>query len=411
MRGYLNVATFLVVLCCLFPLFAGVAGLVFPAFGYYPALGFDTFFLSVWRELLAWPGLFQAVRLSLITGLVSTVLALVLSLAIISLLWNSRFWRWISFYIAPALALPHVAFAIGLGFLMSPSGWLVRLLVPLMGWTEPPLWLTVNDPWGLSLILMLLIKEIPFLLLMSIGIVQQLRPERQLTMARSLGYDRIQAWWKVLIPQLYRQLKLPLFAVLVYGITVVDAAMIIGPQLPAPLAVLVLRWFQNPDLAFRLLASSGAILLLLITLAGLLIWQGTEKLLSPLAHQIWLNGPQTGSSSAALAGLFNTAFTGADLHRNEHYSGTMVICRTLALSRSSAIATDGRTLDISSKSAGATTVQIFAAGIGQQRLCSHRQPGAARAAKPEGTLLANIVTLHCVIDSSDDIVCRLAAVA
>ena len=290
MRRLLGIATTIVVLCCLVPLFAGVAGLVLPAWGYYPALGFEIFSLNIWQQLFAWPGLSQAVWLSLFTGMTSTFLALVISLTILSLLWNSRFWLWVSLYIAPALALPHVAFAIGLGFLISPSGWLVRAIVPFTRWNEPPLWLTVNDPQGFSLILMLLIKGVPFLLLMSVGVLQQLRPERQLMVAQSLGYDRVQAWWKVLVPQLYEKLKLPLFAVLVYGLTVVDAALIIGPQLSAPLAVLVLRWFQHPDLDYRLLASSGGLLLLLTTLAGLFFWQGIEKLLTPLAHRVWLNG-------------------------------------------------------------------------------------------------------------------------
>ena len=293
-QSLLRLGTVLVVLVCFVPLFAGVAGLVLPALGYYPALGFDTFsttgLLQVWQQLLLWPGLSQSIWLSLCTGLTSTFLALVITLTLLSLLWGGRFWNWVTLYIAPALALPHVAFAIGLGFLIAPSGWLIRAITPLVGWTEPPLWLTVNDPQGLSLVLMLLIKSVPFLLLMSVGILQQLQPERQLMMAQSLGYDRVQAWWKVLVPQLYRQLKLPLYAVLVYSVTVVDAALIIGPQLPAPLAVVVLRWFQNPDLDFRLLASAGALLLLVVTLAVLLSWYTVERLLAPLARTVWLNG-------------------------------------------------------------------------------------------------------------------------
>ena len=293
-HSLLRLGTTLVVLLCLLPLFAGLAGLVLPALGYYPTLGFDTFSTTmlqqVWQQLFQWPGLAQSVWLSVFTGLTATFLSLIITLTILSLLWDGRFWNWVTLYIAPALALPHVAFAIGLGFLIAPSGWLVRVVTLLTGWGEPPQWLTVNDPQGFSLVLMLLIKSVPFLLLMCVGILHQLQPQRQLMMAQSLGYDRIQAWWKVLVPQLYRQLKLPLCAVLVYGITVVDAALIIGPQLPAPLAVLVLRWFQNPDLNFRLLASAGALLLLVVTLGGLLFWFAIERVLAPVARQVWLNG-------------------------------------------------------------------------------------------------------------------------
>ena len=63
------------------------------------------------------------------------------------------------------LATPHAAFAIGLAFLLAPSGWLLRGLSPwLTGFDFPPPWPTTQDPWGLGLIAALVLKEIPFLL-------------------------------------------------------------------------------------------------------------------------------------------------------------------------------------------------------------------------------------------------------
>ena len=51
------------------------------------------------------------------------------------------------------LATPHAAFAIGLAFLLAPSGWLLRALSPwLTGFDFPPPWPTTQDPWGLGLI-------------------------------------------------------------------------------------------------------------------------------------------------------------------------------------------------------------------------------------------------------------------
>ena len=49
-----------------------------------------------------------------------------------------------------------VAFAIGLAFLIAPSGWLLRLLSPwATGFEAPPPWPTTQDPWGLGLIAVL----------------------------------------------------------------------------------------------------------------------------------------------------------------------------------------------------------------------------------------------------------------
>jgi hypothetical protein len=66
------------------------------------------------------------------------------------------------------LAVPHAAFAIGLAFLIAPSGWLLRLLSPwATGFEAPPPWPTTQDPWGLGLIAVLVAKEVPFLLWMA----------------------------------------------------------------------------------------------------------------------------------------------------------------------------------------------------------------------------------------------------
>ena len=59
-------------------------------------------------------------------------------------------------------------------------------------------------------------------------------------------------------------LRLPALTVLAYSLSVVDLALIIGPSLPPPLAVLVDRWFNDPDLSMRLVGAAGATLLFLL---------------------------------------------------------------------------------------------------------------------------------------------------
>ena len=60
----------------------------------------------------------------------------------------ARVWRRLQALAAAGLAVPHLAFAIGFGFLVMPSGLLARLLV---GGDAPPHGSRVQDPWGLSL--------------------------------------------------------------------------------------------------------------------------------------------------------------------------------------------------------------------------------------------------------------------
>ena len=117
----------------------------------------------------------------------------------------------------PLLAVPHLAMAVGLAFLIAPSGWLARLASPwLTGWDRPPDLALVQDHHGLALTLGLAIKETPFLILMTFAALGQVRADDQLRVARSLGYGPVCAWLKVVLPPVYPQIRLPVYAVLAY---------------------------------------------------------------------------------------------------------------------------------------------------------------------------------------------------
>ncbi len=274
----LRLAPVLIVLLLVAPILAGLGMVLLPAFGYLPALGGESLTLAPWQALFAEPGIWRSVTISLASGLLATAISLAVVLLYLAAATGSRLDRWIRRLVSPLLSIPHAAAAFGLAFLISPSGLVARLASPgLTGWERPPDLLIVHDPWGLSLIAGLVIKEIPFLLLMSLAALPQLDPERRIAMARSLGYRPTLAWWKVVAPSLYPLIRLPVYAVIAYASSVVDVAMILGPTLPPTLAVSILTWFSDPDLDKRFLASAGAILQLGVTAAALAIWWGLER--------------------------------------------------------------------------------------------------------------------------------------
>ena len=228
---------------------------------------------AAWLALLADAQLSSALVLTLWTGLASTALSWSLAACLLSEGFvRQQLARWLR-ALPVMLATPHAAFAIGLVFLLSPSGWLVRLLSPwLTGFDFPPPWPTTQDPWGLSLILALCAKEIPFLLWVAATQLQREDIRRswqaEHALAQTLGYSRRQAFWRVVWPQLSPRLALPALAVLAYSLTVVDMALVIGPAAPPTLAVLSWQWLQDADpLTGRQGAAAGALLLLLV--AGL----------------------------------------------------------------------------------------------------------------------------------------------
>ena len=103
-------------------------------------------------------------------------------------------------------------------------------------------------------------KEIPFLFLMTLAALPQTRAAEMERMVAALGYGRIVGFVHAVLPSLYRQLRLPVLAVLAFSTSVVDVALILGPTTPAPLAVRVIDWQHDPDLARHFVAAAGAVL-------------------------------------------------------------------------------------------------------------------------------------------------------
>ena len=260
------------------PILAGLAGTLLPAFGYLPALGGASFSLDAFRHLAAEPGIGRSVMLSLGVGLAATAV----SVSVVALFlagWSgTRTFTRLQHLISPLLSVPHAAAAFGLAFLIAPSGMIARLISPeLTGWDQPPDFQIVNDPLGLSLAAGLIVKEIPFLLLVSLAALQQASPAPRAALVASLGYGRVAGFLFGTWPAIYRQVRLAVFAVLAFSTSVVDVAAILGPTSPATLSVRLVGWMGDPDLSMRFLASAGAVQQLAVTALALALWIGVER--------------------------------------------------------------------------------------------------------------------------------------
>lgn len=299
----------LVALFVLAPTLAGLWETLRAAVGVLPALGYRQPSVEPWRMLAGLPGVWTSVRLTLTTGFAATILSLGLASGLAALIWARWGLRAGGRLLAPLLAVPHAALAIGLAFLIAPSGWIARLLSPgLTGWQTPPDWATVQDPAGGALILGLVLKETAFLTLVMLAALGQLPVNRHLAAARALGWGTAQAWALVIWPQLYPMIRLPVLVVLSYSLSVVDVALILGPGTPPTLAVAMLRWFSSPDLSMMLPASAAALALAGIVLVSVMAWIGVEKVLRLIARRALGFGPRlTGgrwvSAGFGVAGL------------------------------------------------------------------------------------------------------------
>jgi putative thiamine transport system permease protein len=288
------------------PVVAGLAGALLPAFGYFPALGGESFSFEPWRLLFAAPGLWKSLLVTLWVGLAATLISLAIVVAIFARFHGGFVLAAIRRMLSPLLSVPHVAVAIGLVFAIAPSGLVFRLLSSfVVEFRQPPDVLIIHDSLGLTLIAGLVLKEVPFLFLMCLAALPQTGQQRSLAAAATLGYAPATAWLKTVLPRLYPQLRLPVLAVLAYSISVVDVAIVLGPTTPPTLPVMVLKWMNDPVLGMRFPASAGAILVLVVTLAAVLLWLGCEQAAARLGVEWMERGARREGArlAGAVAGL------------------------------------------------------------------------------------------------------------
>ena len=285
------------------PVIVGLLFVLLPAFGYLPALGGTAFSLDPWRQLFAAPGLARSATVSLASGLITGAVSLAITGLFLAAFHDSRAFNAIRRLVSPLLAVPHAAAALGLSFLIAPSGLIFRTLTTIgLGTDRPPDLLIVHDTWGLAMMAGLIVKEVPFLLLMSLASLGQIEAANRVAVARTLGYGPVTSWLKTVAPALYPLIRLPLLAVIAYSSSVVDVAIILGPTNPPPLSVAVLRWLNDPDLSARFMASAGAVLQVAVTLAALGLWLLAERVLARLLRP-WMEGGRRAVAERPLATL------------------------------------------------------------------------------------------------------------
>ena len=291
----------LLLLLCI-PVLAGLVGVIFPALGYFPAIGANAFSTQVFATLFGLPDIWQMMWLSLFTGIGSTLLAVIAAFCLLATFYQSSLLGKIQGVLSPFLVFPHAAAAISILFVVSPSGIFAAITTRLNAYfshafTTP----FVNeisemalpaandgtllyDGLGLSILIALSLKELPFILLMTLSVMSQPLVKKKLTgyvkVGTALGYSPTASFFKLVLPTIFSQIKLPLLAVLVFATSNVEIPLILGPNNPSTLAVAIMHWFNHIDLSMRLLASSAAVVQVAVSAVAVLLFFGIERLVT-----------------------------------------------------------------------------------------------------------------------------------
>ncbi|MEL6437225.1 MAG: ABC transporter permease [Pseudomonadota bacterium] len=283
----LRFAPGLAVAALLVPLICGLVGTVLPAFGYLPALGGTHISTAPFDDLFAQAGIWRSAVQAYAVGMLATLISVALVAMFTAGWYGTRLFRRVQTLVSPLLAVPHAAAAFGFAFMIMPSGFISRAFSPwATGWERPPDLLIVNDTLGLALVAGLVLKEVPFLFLITLAALPQVPVARSLRWAQSAGYGRMNAFILTTWPMIYPQIRLAVFAVIAYATSNVDMALILGPTVPQTLPVRLSIWMNDPDLGMRFMACAGACLQIAVTLFALLSWIVIERITAAIRRSI-----------------------------------------------------------------------------------------------------------------------------
>lgn len=253
-RVPIMLAPTMAVICILF-----IGGLTYGALvslGWQPIIGrtdisFDAYANLLFSERYAsvfWPGLL----LTLWVSFASTFLSAALALATALLLRRTFIGKRIATFLYQLnLPVPHVVAAIGILFLFSQSGLLSRTGAQFGLFSSPGDFpVVVKDRLGIGIILSFVWKEVPFIGVIVLAVLQSLGVDYE-DLARSLGANRWQRFRYVILPLVMPGLLSGSILVFAFTFGSFEVPAILGVRFPRTLTVTAVRFFRDPDLNAR----------------------------------------------------------------------------------------------------------------------------------------------------------------
>lgn len=208
--------------------------------------------LDHFRAVVTAPGFLASVGLTVWVSLISTVLTLVLAVVTaLALRRMRRFRGFVTYVYQLPLTLPHMVLGAAGIMLLSQSGLLSRV-VTAIGLIESPARFPelVNDRAGIGIVLVYVWKQVPFVGLFALAVLQSVGQDYEAT-ARSLGATRFQALRFVLVPLVAPALVPAGVIVFAFVFGAFEVPLLLGARYPSMLSVLAYRLYTDVDLALR----------------------------------------------------------------------------------------------------------------------------------------------------------------
>lgn len=220
--------------------------------GHLPAAGMTVYSLKHYASIISDPDFLKNLGLTFYISSVSTGIAAVISvLAAMAMSGYRSPRRLVDFVFQIPLTVPHLVIATAIIFLLAPSGLISRLL-QAVGFIDNPSQfpLMINDPWGIGIILTYVWKEVPFITLMVLAVLNNQGTEL-LQAARTLRANRWQRFRFVVLPIIFPSLGAACLIVFAYTFGAFEVPYLLGQTYPMTMPVWAYRNFSDIDLMAR----------------------------------------------------------------------------------------------------------------------------------------------------------------
>ena len=256
-------------------LFAGGVAMGFlQSLGYLPAAGFNELSGTAYLEVVRSAGFLHSLALTLWVSLMTTIVTVIL--AVLTALVLRRAFRGralLTFLYQFPLTVPHIVVAAGMITLVSQSGLLARISYHLGLISEqaqfPAL---VHDDWGIGIMLVYLWKQVPFIGLIALAVLQSVGEDYE-ELARSLGASGWQRIRHVLFPLMLPGLIPGSVIIFAFVFGSFEVPYLLGESFPTMLSVLSYRLYIDTDLALRPQAMAVSVIIAILVLGMVAIYQ------------------------------------------------------------------------------------------------------------------------------------------
>lgn len=246
----------------------GLALAMAESLGYFAPTGENSLTFRHYVELSqdseAYLSLWLTLKLATVATVISACCALALALGLREFARRSRL---VNVLLQVPLAIPHLVMAGTLITLIAPSGLLARAAYAAGFIRQPADFpVLISDRYGIGIVLAYILKEVPFISLMTLALLARLGDEYE-QVARTLGASAWQRFRYVTLPMVAPAVVSSSLIVFAFIFGAFEVPFVLGRPYPAMVSVVAQQRYLNVNLAMRPGAIALAVISALLTVA------------------------------------------------------------------------------------------------------------------------------------------------